>query len=175
MSNIETDAVYAGPVVHKTSRFNPTKVLLELRTRYPKADKPKLLALFRARMLEAVRQDEDCLHPLSDAYFYREWANLEGYERRRDRRNSSNEPSPRSPNEREKEKEQIKDRIRLAVLLDTVLPDGRAAREHTFAAIKQFGGFWRHLATKGKPNQKVGDVLGDDEVQTLWLAWIKSK
>jgi hypothetical protein len=169
--SVETDAVYAGPAVHKTSRFNPTKVLLDLREQHPKSDRAVLLALFRARMIEAVREDDDCLHPLSDAYFYREWANIEAYESRADRRGQSKKRPPRKPTD--DMKETIKESIRRAVLLDTKLPDGRPARDHTFAEMNQFGGFWQHIATKGKPGQKVGAVLTDDQVQKLWLAWLK--
>jgi hypothetical protein len=169
---VEANAIYGGPAVHKTSRLNPTKVLLELRERHPTDDKATVLEMFRVRMLKLVREEDDWLTPLADAYFYREWNNIDQYETRTTKAGRLNTPVPRKPTAANQEN--MKERIRLAVL-DTLLPDGRAAREHTFADIGKFGGFWTHLSMQGKPSQKVGDMLSDSQVQAMWAKWIRTK
>jgi hypothetical protein len=169
--NIEADAIYGGPASHKMSRFNPTKVLIALREENPNADKGVVLALFRARMLEAVRDDEDCLHPLADSYFFREWNNLEAYEARAARRQSHRSEGGKKATA--EKTEQFKEHLRTSVLLDTLLPDGKKARYSTFGALKSFGAFWQQVSLKGKPTQIVGQVLTEKDLQAIWVKFKK--
>lgn len=160
---MELEAVYGGPAVHKTSTENPAELLIGIMEKNPHARREELMQMFRKVMAEAITEEPAYLVPLADRYFYHEYNNIVSYRRRALQRDR-----PKGPAERRRELEDTKAAIRRVIVLDLVLPNGKKARESTFADCKKAGGFWLKIANKGKPNQIVGKVLTDEQAQAIW-------
>jgi len=68
-----------------------------------------------------------------------------------------------------KAKTKLKEHIKREALflLDTLLPNGKSLRATTFGECAKFGGWLKLIAKKGKPGQKVGSVLNNNDLRKL--------
>lgn len=74
---------------------------------------------------------------------------------------------------REKRKEAIAKAVETArpyLLLEMKMPNGKKLGECTFREVSEFGTIFKLLSTKGKPSQKVGEVLTNDDLKKLLRA-----
>lgn len=67
-------------------------------------------------------------------------------------------------------KRTIKARAVEMVLLDIVLPTGKALRDSTFAECAKAGGWFSAIAKRGAPSKIVGKTMSEAQVHKVWEA-----
>lgn len=109
----------------------------------------------------AVKDDEDLMRAVGRHAFHNMLASLDRDKRKaRERRRGQRAVSKAAV-------AMIKDRIRSVVLMDLLLPNGKKLRDSTFAECSAAGGWFKQLATRGKPSQIVGKVLTEADLQKI--------
>jgi hypothetical protein len=120
----------------------------------------KAETLFR-RWLEIVREDEDYLIPALQHTFANLYNALSKTKRRRKSTNIA---------DRKKQQQKIEaaaQAVSEMILLDLTLPNGKKLRDATFRECTEAGGWWIKIGKKGKPNQIVGKVLSEKDIQAI--------
>jgi hypothetical protein len=144
----------------RTAKRNPYELIIQLREERPTDSWD---ALFD-RWKKAVHAD-DALEDAVDRYAY---ANFTAqYDR------DNTKPRPRrsvaaevAKNRAEAIKATAK-AIRDVVLMNLTLPNGKRLRDATFADCGRAGGWFKVLATKGKPSEVVGKKLTENDLWAL--------
>jgi hypothetical protein len=157
MTAMHSDTSRSGAsFVAKRSEVNPRELLIGIIEQTDDIkDKDALFDQFR----EAIQDDERYQRAI-DWYFF-----VNMYDYLVTSRNQK--PSPQEQAKRQAAVDNIKQQITKVVLLNFVLPNGKALRDCTFADCAKAGGWLAKVAAKGKPNQIVGKVLGENELRAL--------
>ena len=141
----------------RTAKKNPEQLLAEIKSGDPTAGIDRLFKDWWAVVLD----DDDYLLAVGRHSFHNMLASLDRDTRRaRDQRRRIKAEYRAAIN-------LGKDRIRTVVLMDLQLPSGKKLRDATFAECGAAGGWFKVLATKGKPSQVVGKVLTEQDLQKL--------
>lgn len=146
-----------GAKVQSWSGANPRDVLNRIIEAMPGASRESVLAALR----DAVKEPAAELH--LDAIIEYWFAN--NYRALTEPRRPPAGPSTAMVAEA---KATIKQRAERMVLLDMILPNGKALREATGRDCKRAGGWLRAIAQRIKPNERVGDVLTESDVRKLY-------
>lgn len=154
---MHADATRTGAsFVAKHAQDNPRELVISLVEESPGASKDELFARFRSRI-----EDEPAYQRAVDWYFF-----VNMYEYLVTSRNRK--PTTKySKAEIQRDVDVLKARVTQIVLLDLILPNGKALRDASFADCAKAGGFFAKIAKKGKPNQVVGKVLTEDQLRAL--------
>lgn len=152
---------------HKSS---PRGALMELINENPSASEDRVLKLFAERVKEG--SDEDYISPIIEYWFAHNYPSLMKGARPPALRVVAREAAVAKDAEiQEKVIFRIKEEARM-ILLDMVLPNGKALRDCTGRECERLGnkvGAWLgKVAGKIKPNETVGDVLDEAAVRKLY-------
>ncbi len=145
--------------------YTATDMMREIFESYPKASDTKRRAIFISR----VRDDDMVAAQIIGNWFDRyKFA----YEKR-------SAPMPVDIKQRDAERKaavsKIADQVRQIVLLDMVTPNGKKLRDLTGHECRQTGGWFAAIAQKVKAKQKVGAVLSEIQVRSLWAVAAANK
>ena len=69
--------------------------------------------------------------------------------------------------ESEAVQEMVASMTKKVVLMTMVMQNGKQLQDCTFKEISTFGSWFKLLATRGKPSEKVGEVLTEKDLQDL--------
>ena len=149
----------------RASTKNPLEVLCRLRDGDPIAS----LDYQFAKWTKAVERDSEC-HKAVMLYAFRNyWSALD-----KDAAKSRGTAQERAEAAAGREAnlsagvEKIKEQIKTIVLLELILPNGKALRDCTGKECAEAGGLFAKIASKVKPTEIVGVVLSEAEVRKLY-------
>lgn len=144
----------------RRGKKSPLQVLVDIIDGDPSADVQRL---FR-QWWNVVSADDDLLQAAGWHAFHNMLASLD-----RDRRKTKDRKrqSKKAQADFRDRVEGIKDKIRAAVLMDLTLPSGKKLRDATFAECSKAGGWFKVLATKGKPSEIVGEKMSEADLQKI--------
>lgn len=156
-----------GAKVQSTNKASPRGLLKDLIDDNPRAEKVRLLALLRDQLLK-----EDAIEYL-DAVIEYWFAN--------NYHSLVEAPARPRPDIAKAAKQAavaaIKDKVTARIreeaemiLLDMLMPTGKALRDSTGKECAKAGGWLSKIATKVKPSQKVGAALSEAQVRALFKA-----
>ncbi len=155
---IEINAIYGGPAISKTERVSAANVMFSIIDEMPDATSGQCVTAF----YERLRDDEDYVKAALIHLGYSTFYNI--------RRNS-----PAAQKKATKRAAQIRQTatklagaIRSAILLETVMPNGKPLAECTGKECAKFGGWLSKIAAKIRPADKVGAVLSEVQVRKLF-------
>lgn len=153
-----------GAKVQSWKRANPRDLLKRVITENKHADKHALLKVFRDE-LRSHADTDDLVDSIVEYWFANNYYSLTGDRTPTEPRQASAQKVAAV----EAIKEKVKERIRheAMLLLDTVLPNGKALKDTTFGECTKIGGALKLIASKGKPSQVVGKVLSDAQLRKL--------
>lgn len=159
--NIRTGAA----VIARIAQRNPLEILARFREEYPNAT-AELLFL---KWAEMIRDDDDLL----GAVLRHTFTNLLTAVERSRRSGSTQFGSNRgaraaTPTEVRGRAEEVKQRVTRVVLLNLMLPNGKALRYSTFADCASAGGWLANVAKLGQPNDVVGQTVTERQLAKLW-------
>lgn len=145
----------------RSAHTNPMEILARLVEASPRAS-DEILFL---QWAEAMKKDDDLLL----AALRHTFTNLRSALTR-----SAVLRERQSPEQRQVENAKIKaevskkvDAVKSIVLLNLLLPNGKAARYSTFADAGRAGGFWTKVSKLGKPQQIIGQVVTEEQLRAL--------
>lgn len=157
-----------GAKVQSWKNANPRDLLKTLIDENPSAAKPALLAMVRSELLD--ERAADMLDSVIEYWFTNNYHSLVAPVAR----------APRPPREVVKAAQtakvaeikanvqaRIQEEARL-LLLDLVLPNGKALRDSTGNECAKAGGWFTKIASRIPPGKKVGKVLSEDQLRSLW-------
>lgn len=159
---IQLNAIYGGPAIGKTEKVNPVQVMVSLIDEMPDAKQDALVDAF----YERLRDDEDYIKAALRYLAYNSLNNITNTQRR-------NGPGARKRQEAARTAAaemtaQMVEKIKRAAVLDLLLPNGKTARESTFADCKKAGGMWLKIGAMGKPQEIVGQKITDKQANAIW-------
>lgn len=142
----------------RLAKKSPMQLLVDIIDGDPTADHRRLFRTWWDR----IQSDDQFMEAVALHAFTNMFAALE-----RDK----NKSAPVKPKEAiEAERKAVAalvSQVRNVVLLDLKLPNGKKLRNSTFAECSAAGGWFKMVATKGKPSQVVGAVLTEDELRGI--------
>lgn len=150
-----------GAKVQSWRRSNPRDLLKRMIDEMPGADKSALLSVWR----DLIRQpdNEDHLDAIIEYWFSNNYHSL------------VDQPRSRLPATKAQHRAAvsattavIKERATRMVLLDMVMPNGKALRDCTGRDCQRVGGWLSKIAAKIKPGEKVGAKLSEAQVRRLF-------
>lgn len=159
MQTLHSDETRVGAsFLAKRSQVNPRELLVRIiEGAGDVTDKDALFARFR----EALQEDEQFQRAV-DWYFF-----VNMYDYMVTSRN--HKPTAAARAALTQQVEQIKRQVERVVLLNLVLPSGKALRDATFAECARAGGWFAKIAKMGKPRQVVGKVVTEGQLQAVAL------
>lgn len=144
--------------VAQPGKHNPRDLIIRLVEDHPTETRDDLFLKFRA----LIDGDSDYQRAV-DWYFF---VNMHDY-----LTSNRNRNKPASAGQREamtlKKVNDIKRRIVDVVLLDLILPNGKALRDATFGDCAKAGGWFQLLSRKGKPSEVVGKRLSEADLKKI--------
>lgn len=153
---IDIQAVYAGPMIHKTEKFNPTEVLVRLIDENPGASRDVVERLFIAE----IEEDRDYRTPVLKYFFFNAWMGLHP-----ERRQKSRERNMLQKAELKQAAAENIQRIKRAVIIsELMMPNNKKVADCTGIEMAKFGKFGAKIG-KLVQRRKVGAVLSE---QQLW-------
>lgn len=164
---VELDHIYVRSGRSKTDGLDPDRIIIaildELGIDAKKASAAQKNQVFQA-YVQRSREDLEIADMNATWNADYVWQRLAG----RSRKSLAPPPTPESLAEKTERREKMLDAIKIFCIMDCILPTGKALRYSTGAECKAAGGLFMRIAAKIKPNQIVGKVLTDKEVQALW-------
>lgn len=160
-----------GAKVQSWKKSNPRDLLKRVIDDNPAMDKPALLAALRHELL--ADDGIDYLDAVIEYWFANNYHSL--VEMRAAQKPQTSLIAAKAAKQAKVEaiKEKVQTRIReeaQMILLDMILPTGKALRDSTGKDCAKAGGWFAKLAEQVKPNQTVGAVMSEDQVRKLWKA-----
>lgn len=163
MSSLET-GIY-GAKVQSWRNANPRDVLKQIiDSAVNPNDRPAIHSALREKVLR--EGDEDYLDSIIEYWFTNNYNSLM-LERSRPRLRTSALALQAARAAEYREKVTTAIRQEAIFLLGTILPNGKALRDSTFGECAKIGGVLSKIASKGKPEQIVGEVLSDAQLHKL--------
>lgn len=168
---MHTDTGTQGAKRQTWYKVSPRSLLKELCDSNKGADEGALQKLFVERVKDDLGVDDlgEYMPAIIEYWFARNFRSLVTNE---PRKAGASQPSAETVRATEALKEKLNAHIQLEVqriLLDTViLPNGKTLRDATGQDCAIAGGWLRTIAAKIKPDQIVGDVFSEDEIQKLY-------
>lgn len=142
--------------LRRRARRDPLAVMHELRTENPQRSKNWIIAAWKDR----IAADPDLQDAVNDYAAANCWSQLESSDKQKS-------PAPKTGEQIAEERERIArvvgDAAKKLTLLELVMPNGKKLRNCTFKECGEFGSWFKILATKGRPSEKVGDKFKTDE------------
>lgn len=155
-----------GAKVQSWRKSNPRDILKRLLEENPRADKPALLASLRAELLADDRIDY--LDAVIEYWFANNYHSLvEAPATPAARQAAKAEKAAKVEAIKEKVKTRIREEAEL-ILLDLVIPGGKALRDATGRDCAKAGGWFAAIAERVKPGQKVGAAMSEADLRALW-------
>ncbi len=159
-----------GAKVQSWKGANPRDLLRRIIDDNPAMDKPELLATLRHELL--ADDQIDYLDTVIEYWFSNNYHSLVGAMAAQNRLYPMLIASRMAKQAKaEVIKGKLRDHIQEVaetILLDMVLPNGKALRDCTGKQCAKAGGWLARVAEKVKPNQKVGVALSESQVRDLW-------
>lgn len=149
-------AIYGGPEIHRRHRLNPSEVLERIFERNPDGVFEDHLEAF----LKKVKDNDGLLEPLAAYYARNAWSDF----KRRARGPRTSDPEREAEKRAEVEKNVRK--IRLTIIGEIEMPNGKMVKECTGTEMKRFGGAWIRIG-EAAGRKRVGDVLSEQEMRAL--------
>lgn len=144
------EATYAGPVVHKTEKVNPTEVISRLIRQRPRATKETIERLFIAE----IEDDQKYMVPIVRYFFLNAWNSLH--------------PVRRSPGKIDKaEVDKVANRLRAVIIGELIMPNGKQVAACTGTEMTVFGDFGTEVGRIAK-RKVVGKVLNEQALVEIW-------
>jgi hypothetical protein len=168
MTQTQTNTAAGGPLPLKQRPrrpSNPREALIDLVARNPGKSGAELLGMFE----EIARENQSYLSAIIEWWFVNAYRGLQ----------KKQTATPDAAKQKQALKQthltemrrtvsaHIERKARL-ILLDAVLPTGTVLRNATGAECARAGGWFQQIASAVKPNQIVGKVLSERDVQNLW-------
>lgn len=141
----------------RRSKKNPMEVLVGLVEADPTADQDRLFG----QWWKKIRGDDEQIEAVARHSFTNMLTAIE---------RGSRKPKQRTAEDMEQERRAIGALVNLVknvVLMDIVLPNGKKLRDCTFAECSAAGGWFKLVATKGKPSELVGKVLSEEQLRLV--------
>lgn len=143
----------------RTSKLNPMEILTNLRDKDPTESKERQFEKWR----KIIEGNETLLEATLFHAFINYWSSLD-----RDHRAERRQPEqPEQKAQRAAEVALLVERAKNIVLLDLILPGGKKLRDATFADCAKAGSWYAKIAKRGRPNQIVGVVLSESDLQKI--------
>ena len=154
---------------HKAS---PRGVLMALINENPRAPESTLLRLFGQKIKEDAESGDDYLSPIIEYWFAHNYPSLmKGTRTPAAKRAAKQAARVKDVEIAEKVTARIRQEAQI-ILLDMVLPNGKALRDCTGRDCSKLGGkvgaWLTKIAGKVKPGEVVGDVLDEAQVRKLY-------
>src|SRR5262245_1617744 len=151
-----------GALRQSWREHNPRDMLKSMMDAYPNETQTQILRRFS----EAVSEDQNYLAVVIEYWFANNYRSLV---RGSNPKGARAKPAPEIVAAKAATVEKIKERIKQEAikLLDLVMSNGKPARENTFAFAAKEGGFWTKVSQMGKPKQRIGDVLSEDQIRKV--------
>lgn len=162
------DAGIYGAKVQSWKKANPRDLLKRIVEDNPDLDKSALLSALRDEVLSV--NGPEYLDSIIEYWFSNNYHSL-AIAGRQTSSVSMRTVRARTEATAARIMENVQTRIREEaemILLDMMLPSGKALRDATGRDCTEAGGWFLRIAEEVKPNQKVGAVLSEDHVRTLW-------
>jgi hypothetical protein len=159
---IELNAIYGGPAVHKTEKFNPTEVLIRLIDENPSARRDAIEKLFIAE----IEDDRDYRTPALKYFFWNAWAGLHPA-----RHKSRVKTRQQQTEMRQAIDEKIQQIKRAVIISELIMPNDKTVAQCTGLEMTKFGKFGTKVG-KIAGRHKVGATLSEEQ---LWKLWQESK
>lgn len=158
-----------GAKVQSWNESNPRSLLKQIMEANKGLNKEELFALFKEELNNHLDHDA-FVKTMVEYWFSNTYSSLIGGNQRLVKRLEENKKHEQDQEIMVVEaKEKLKAYIKREAifLLDTLLPNGKPLRLTTFGECAKFGGLLKRVARKGRPNQKVGSVLTDDDLRRM--------
>jgi hypothetical protein len=143
----------------RSAKKNPMQVLVDLVEGDPSADPNRLFKVW----WPIIQSDDDYLEAVARHAFTNFLTSLD-----RDRRASATRRKTKRMAQQHRDAvSALTSKIKNLILLDLQLPNGKKLRNCTFAECSAAGGWFKLLATRGRPSEVVGEVLTEDDLRKL--------
>lgn len=155
MSNLSHQATYAGPMLHKTERHNPTELIVRLMEKHPGADRQEIETMFIANVID----DHDYLMPCLKYFFFNAWTGLH--------------PKPGKPSKTiSRRASTAVSAIKKAIVIgELLMPNGKTVRKCTGFEMRRIGGRFSKFGTacaKIAKGRKIENAIPEKDLLKLW-------
>lgn len=160
-----------GAKVQSWKKENPRDLLKQLIEENPSMDKPALLSALREELL--AEDHIGYLYAVIEYWFSNNYHSL--VEARAAPKSRVSQKAAKVARQakvaaiKEKVQERIHEEAKI-ILLDMILPTGKALRDSTGDDCARAGGWFARIAEQVNPDQTVGAVMSEDQLRDLWSA-----